>query len=469
MRQALSNATGVGLLLVVVVTILVEWHHGGAAVAAQPYVAMALVVLLTPQVQRGRQAFVAVALLLTGALALRAPDWTTAVRAGLSNAAFICAFFCALAGLRSVAERAPAIRRAGRFLAGQPPGRRYIALTFGGQVFALVLNYGAIALLGALATHGTDTEPDPVLRRHRSRRMLLAIQRGFTSVLPWSPMSFAVAITTALIPGTRLGAILVPGLVTGLLMAGTGWALDTAFRPKLAGPRPAPAPPEGSWRSMSPLLTLLAVLVASVATLHLATGIRVVGIVLLVVPAIAVLWAWLQARGGASADGEGTHAVGAWARDHVFDELPAAAGEIVLLMMAGYIGTVGAALLIPILEADQVDLSGVPAPLLLLALVWILPAAGQIGMNPILAATLLVPLIPPADHLGVAPATVVVAITAGWALAGVTSPFTATTVLTASFGRVSALHVGLVWNRGYFLVAAFIVSVWVLVFAHWFG
>ncbi len=136
-------------------------------------------------------------------------------------------------------------------------------------------------------------------------------------------------------------------------------------------------------------------------------------------------------------------------------------------MMAGYIGTVGAALLI--LEAGQVDLSGVPTPLLLLALVWILPAAGQIGMNPILAATLLVPLIPPAAHLGVAPATVVVAITAGWALAGVTSPFTATTVLTASFGRVSALHVGLVWNRSYFLAAAFIVSTWVLVFAHWFG
>ncbi|WP_299822188.1 hypothetical protein [uncultured Jannaschia sp.] len=311
MRQALSNATGVGLLLLVAVTILVEWHHGGAAVAAQPYVALALVVLLTPQVRRGRQAFVAVAMLLTGVLALRAPDWTTAVRAGLSNAAFICAFFCALAGLRSVAERAPAIRRAGRFLAEQPPGRRYIALPFGGQVFALVLNYGAIALLGALATHSTDAEPDPFLRRHRSRRMLLAIQRGFTSVLPWSPMSFAVAITTALIPGTSWGAILVPGLVTGLLMTGTGWALDTAFRPKLPGPRPVLASPEGSWRSMSPLLTLLAVLVASVATLHLATGIRVVGIVLLVVPAIAVLWAWLQARGGASADGEGTHAVGA--------------------------------------------------------------------------------------------------------------------------------------------------------------
>ena len=462
MSRALRVATGLGLLLVVAVTILVEWRLGTRAEAAQPFVALALVALLTPQVRRGRQAFVAVALVLTSVLALRDPGWAAAVRAGLANAAFICALFCALAGLRSVAERAPAIRRAGLFLAGQPPGRRYVALTFGGQVFALVLNYGAISLLGALATGSTDAEPDAVIRRHRSRRMLLAIQRGFTSVLPWSPLSFAVAITTVLVPGTTWSEVALPGMVTGLLMAGTGWAMDTAFKPKLAGPRPVRTAPEGSWLSMSPLLILLAILGTSIVTLYVAFGVRIVGVVLFVVPLVAVAWVLAQERGD-------LRKVGAWARGHVFGELPATAGEVVLLMMAGYIGAVGAALLIPILEAGRVDLSGVPAPALVVGLIWIMPFAGQLGMNPILAATLIAPLVPPAETMGIAPATVVAAITAGWALTGVTSPFTATTVLVGSFGRVSPHHVGLVWNRGYFLAAASVVSVWMLLFARFLG
>ncbi len=75
--------------------------------------------------------------------------------------------------------------------------------------------------------------------------MLLAIQRGFGSTLPWSPLSFAVAITTAIIPGTTFVSVAVPGMVTGFLMAVTGWALDTIFKPRIAGsPRIRQAPEE---------------------------------------------------------------------------------------------------------------------------------------------------------------------------------------------------------------------------------
>ena len=58
----------------------------------------------------------------------------------------------------------------------------------------------------------------------------------------------------------------------------------------------------------------------------------------------------------------------------------------------------------------------------------------------------------------------VAAIAAGWALSGATSPFTATTLLIGSFGKVSAVHVGLRWNGGYFLITATLLSVWVCVY-----
>ncbi|WP_020043444.1 hypothetical protein [Salipiger mucosus] len=418
---------------------------------------LGLVALLSLQVGWGRRAFVATAIVLTVALFLREPDWSEVVLRAIHSSAFIAAFFAALATLRSAAEKAPAIRDAGTFLSKQPPGRRYAALTVGGQMFALLLNYGAIALLGSLATASARAEPDAEIRFHRTRRMLLAIQRAFCSTLPWSPLSFAVAITTALIPGTNWGGVLLPALGTSALMAVTGWSLDSIFKPRLSHPPPERRKPEGSWALMLPLAGLLAILVASTLTLQWLSGLRVIAIVLLVVPTIALVWLTLQTR---SAAGLGRRLAG-----FAFDELPGYRGEVTLLMMAGYIGTVGAPLLQPLVAGLGLHPEALPTWLVLVGLVWLIPALGQLGMNPILGVTLLAPLIPSAEMLGVAPTAIVTAITAGWALGGISSPFTATTLLTGSFGNVSARHVGLVWNAGYMVAMLAILSLWVLVVA----
>ena len=221
--------------------------------------------------------------------------------------------------------------------------------------------------------------------------MLLAIQRAFTSMLPWSPLSFAIAISVALIPGATWAQAVLPGIVSSLLMAGTGWALDSMFRPTLSGPRPAPKPPQGSWASILPLLLLLAILVSSITLLHYVTDVRVVGMVILIVPLIAMAWIALQSR---SAEPE-LRIARRFAR-YSFCELPNYRSEILLLMMAGYIGTVGAPLLEPLLTGLGLDLAALPMPLVLVAFVWLIPLAGQIGMNPILAVTLIAPLVPPA-------------------------------------------------------------------------
>jgi len=99
------------------------------------------------------------------------------------------------------------------------------------------------------------------------------------------------------------------------------------------------------------------------------------------------------------------------------------------------------------------------------AFVWLIPLAGQVGMNPILAVTLIAPLIPGAASLGVTPTAIVVALTAGWALSGASSPFTATTLLIGSFAGISALRVGWVWNGVYTLLCGIILSIWVVLYA----
>ncbi|GGG62307.1 hypothetical protein GCM10011415_05710 [Salipiger pallidus] len=454
----LNRITGSLLAVITLLVICREWLDSQWQEPVLAALMAALTAALFVQVRPGRKAFVVVAALLTAALILRLDDWQSVLARGVAQASFIAAFFSALATLRSAAEPSETIRRSGDFLAQQPPGRRYLALTVGGSAFALLLNYGAIALLGSLATAAARSEPDPEIREHRRRRMLLAIQRGFVSSLPWSPLSFAIAISTALIPGASWSAALVPCIVTALLMTLIGWGLDTAFKPRLSQPPPTRTKPEGSWALLTPLLFLLGLLVCSVFVLGRVVDVRVVGLVLLIVPAMALGWTVLQARGGGAA-------VSARMGRFVFHDLPGYRSEVLLLTMAGYIGTIGAPLLAPLVKASGFHPEDLPTWLVLAALVWIIPLCGQIAMNPILAVTLIAPLLPSPDVLGITPAAMVTAITGGWALGGISSPFTATTMLTGSFGGVSAHHVGVRWNGGYMLALLVVIPLWVLLYA----
>ncbi|MFZ5963703.1 hypothetical protein ACOXXX_12175 [Thalassococcus sp. BH17M4-6] len=462
MRQgSIDRLTGLLLAAITFLVILNEWNVLTAITPAKPVLVVLVVALLTLRVAPARQAFVGVAAALTLALVMTRPDWSDVTVKALASSAFIAAFFTSLSTLRNVAQTSPAIQAAGTFLSGQPPGRRYAALTVGGQMFALLLNYGAIQLLGSLALANASSEPNAEVRGHRIRRMLLAIQRGFISTLPWSPLSFAMAISVSVVPDTSWARSLVPGLITAGLLAGIGWALDTAFKPRLSKPPGPRSAPEGTWATMLPLLMLLGVLVIGVVVLHEVSDVRIVGLVAVIVPSIALVWLLIQYWGDAPLANTARRAT-----DYVLRELPGYRGELTLLMMAGYIGTVGSALLGPLMARAGLDLTVLPTWLIMVSFVWIIPLAGQIGMNPILAVTLIAPLIPAASELGVTPTALIVAITSGWALSGASSPFTATTLLIGSFGGLSATRVGLVWNGVYTVLCATVLSAWVLLYAY---
>ncbi|WP_245867168.1 hypothetical protein [Oceaniglobus roseus] len=414
-----------------------------------------------PRVTWGRRVFVLIGIALLLAAMATEENWRDHALTALGRASFIAAFFTALTAIRAAAMTSPSIAECGRFLAGQPPGRRYLALTLGGHLFGLVLIYGAIALLGSLATESAAKERNEELRRHRTRRMLLAIQRGFISTLPWSPLGFAMAISLTVVPDGRWAEALPACLVSTALLAGIGWALDTIFKPKLSAPPPPRGAAEGDWFGhLKPLLILLAVLIVLVAALHEIAGVRIVGAVMSVVPVIALLWVAGQTAGPATAR---LSDAGARAAEFARRDLPAYGPEIILLVMAGFIGAMGAGLAQPLMAASGIDLAALPAWAILVGLVWFVPLTGQLGMNPILAVSLFAPLLPSPEALGIAPEAMIVAITGGWALSGATSPFTASTLLIANFGQVRPVYAGLVWNGPYMLVSATALSVWAVV------
>ncbi|MBU2962847.1 hypothetical protein KO516_18855 [Citreicella sp. C3M06] len=454
--------TGALLIAVTVLVAIREWVHTPALDPITFALWVVLVAALCVMVKPGRRAFVVAAVVLTGLLVWQVPDWQAVVVRALVSGTFIAAFFTALATLRSAAEPSPEIREAGSFLARQPPGRRYLALTLGGTGFALLLNYGSIALLGSLATAAAREEPDEEIRNHRRRRMLLAIQRGFVTSLPWSPLSFSIAITTALIPGGSWAGVFVPAFISAALMTLLGWGLDTVMKPKLKRPAPPRGAPDNHWEKLKPLAWLLGVLVVSVLVLGWITGLRIIALVLVIVPVMALVWTWMQTRSGGLP-------MRTRLFDYAFREMPGYKSEVLLLMMAGYIGTVGAPLLAPLVKASGFHPEDLPTWLVLVGLVWIVPLLGQFAMNPILAVSLIAPLLPSPDVLGIPPAAIVLAIVSGWALGGISSPFTATTLLTGAFGGVSARQVGVGWNGAYMLALLAVIPVWVLAYAFLFA
>ncbi|WP_370303170.1 hypothetical protein [Pseudooceanicola sp.] len=446
--------------------ILSEWVGGaGPAWAATGFLLTALGVLAL-RVSLVQRTFLAIGFVLALLAIATLPDWQALLHRAFSSASFIVAYFVALLSLRVAAANSSAMAECGRFFGEQPPGRRYLALTVGGQLFGLVIIYGAISVLGTMVQTSVKHEPDLRVRAIRLRRMLLAVQRGLVSILPWSPVAFTLAVTTPLVPGATWGGVVLPCFMSGVLLMLVGWTVDTLFErhpPAVPSGAAEPAPDLAIWlRKTAPLLLLLSGLAAVFAGLMQISDVRFQGIVMVTVPFIAFFWAAGQSVVGTAAHQPASLGRHCWT--FVRKDLPEARGEVVLLSMAGFIGSLGTGLLEPLVEG--VVLSALPPALLLLSVMVLIPITGQIGMNPILAVSLIAPLLPSGQELGVSPAAIVVAITAGWALSGATSPYTASTLLVAYFGEVRAVRVGLVWNGLFLLFSILALALWIIIVMH---
>lgn len=455
-----------GLLIVVAALCAVFAEVGGfPPVAALGGLAVLVFMALSlGRAGRAERIFIAVAGLLVAFLAATRADWMALLAGPLASAGFIAAFFAAVASLRNAASTSPGIERCGRFFAAQPDSRGYAMLTGGGALFSLMLSYGALSLLGAMALRAARTEPDPEAQRLRTRRMLLAVQRGVVSMLTWSPIAFPMALSTAIIPGATWSAALPACMVSAALLLVLGWALDRhgrkpAMRPDMA-PSLAPAEAPPPWSDLKTLAVLLVTLFALILLVHAWLGVRAVAAVVIVVPPFYLAWVALQRSFGAAG---WAHAVER-ASSYAFGELPSYRTELVILSMAGFIGGLGALIATPALSGAGFGASLVPAPVFVVGLLWLMPLTGQIGMNPILTLSLVGPLLPPAAAIGTTPSAFVLAIASGWALSGASSPYTVTTMLVGRLGGATARRVGLGWNLGFTLIGGLLLSAWLLVF-----
>lgn len=389
--------------------------------------------------------------------------------AGWRRGASYAAFFLALTTLRDAAETSPLVRRCGQHLVAQPPGRRYAALTAGGHVFGITLSYGAIELLAAmvmrantLASAGGSAD----IRAIRTRRMLMAIYRGFSVMNCWSPINIMTAVVSTAVPAAPMRLLLPLAFLVAVGMTALGWIEDRLSGARLqtrGGARPVTTE---SWMIHWRIVALILLVMALAEGTAALFGVSLVAGVTLVVPLIALGWLIVQSWRYA---GPGARRLPALLRrraERFVLRIPTIRGEATVLGGSGFMGVAIGNLLPSVgLTPLLATLPPVTIPLLIPLL---LIATGQIGLNPVAMVALVGAVVPDPTALGVPPAGPAFACMLGWGLGVTMTPMSSSAIITARWAGVSPWTVTTRWNA--FFTSSALVLAWaaiVLAFVVW--
>jgi hypothetical protein len=398
--------------------------------------------------------FLVVGLALAAATALTVEAPGPVLAAGLARAAFIATLFSALNMLRDAASTSTVVRRCGLFLADQPPGRRYVALTAGSHLFSIILNFGAVGLLGTLTQRALDGDASQ-RGKLRERRMMTAIHRGFATILCWSPLTVSMAVVLTALPDTDWRQIVPWCAASALGLTALGWAVDRAIRPPPGlVARSAAAEPGGErWTVLLPILGLVVAVFAVGVAIEELAGVRLVFGVMTGVPVIAALWFGAQSRRPVAA-------AAARLRDHVRLAFPSYRLEMVILTTGAFIGSLIGALLPPPLVGQAIAAVPLPAWALVALLAWVVVGLGQVGLNPVLSISALAGALPPPTTLGLPPAAIAVALCGAWALTAVSSPFSAGALIVGQMTGTPSTTAGSRWNGPYAVAGLLLLTAW---------
>jgi hypothetical protein len=364
------------------------------------------------------------------------------------------AFFLALSSLRDAAETSRLVRRCGQHLVAQPPGRRYAALTGGGHLFGIILSYGAIELLGAMVMRANTLQAaggSETTRALRTRRMLMAIYRGFAVMNCWSPLNLMTAVVSTAVPAAPMRMLLPIAFVVSVLMAALGWLEDRFSAARLLTSRPAatgaPRPQTTeSWSIHLRIVALVALvmLLAELGSIFL--GVSLVAAVTLIVPLVGLGWAIAQAWTFVTTANPITRTAAILRRraGRFFLRVPNFRSEATVLAGSGFMGVaVGGALPAAGLAPLIAHLPPIAVPLLVPV---ILIGTGQLGLNPVAVIALFGAALPDPAAFGIAPAVLAFACMLGWGLAVNMTPMSASAITTARWAGVSPWTVSTEWN-----------------------
>jgi hypothetical protein len=400
--------------------------------------------------------FTGAAVVLSLVVVVIKPEPWPIIAKAILLAAYFSTFLLALNMLRDAARTSLAVKRCGNYVIAQPPGRRYAALTMAAHLFAVILNYGVVNLLGTMVKRSnTLASAGGDMRRYkiREQRMMLAVMRGQCTMVGWSPLSILIALTVSLIPGLTWGALAPAGATFSLLFLAVGWMLDRLqWRMPAGASVQTPVAAHGFAASVLPMLAVLLGIMVLVIGASKALDLTTVDSIILMMPVFAMLWIGVQfshlgVRRMLAMVGR---RVARWP----MGEFASSRSETLILSNAAYIGAVLAALVPE--DAIQNAIARFDLPWLALAIVMalIIAVVGQIGINSLVMLTLIGSSLHHMSADGLPSVLLATALLGGAALSIASSPYGTPVVLVGGLTGETPEKIGRVWN-GPFTIAAF--------------
>lgn len=448
-----------GAILIALLTAIFASEFGGYLLAAPISAALLLVFYATEWIRMRKVAriFVAGGASMT-IFAFLSDEPIELIRKGLEAGAFLTAFIASLAGMRAMADRSAMVRRCGRQLMSQPPGKRYLALAFGGSVFGVIINIGALNLLGSMLRQSVSIDdPDKkiaAIHRATLQRSLIAVLRGFSTSLLWSPLSISVALVLKSLPGIEWPELIGAGALVAFVSIMFGWLVDRLFERDPKATAKIGQTGDGWTVHWFPALLIFSVFIMA-ATIESLSGVALIVSVMASVPIVTFGWMVVQERGATISDTiirsarRGT--------DIICDILPDYRNEMVIVSTAAYAGAIISYFLTPELVAELLTKAHIPAmafPAIVIAIVLL---GGLAGLNAIVTVTILATALPNPEAFGVPTIILGLVHIYAWGLTVASSPVAMSTLILGALTRESGATVGLKWN-GLFTLLAWIVS-----------
>jgi len=361
----------------------------------------------------------------------------------VDRAAFFTLFLTSLAVLRESAKTSQLVRHCGTILVNQPPGRRYLLMSFGSHLFSVMLNIGALNVLGTMVRGAIRPSSNPETQRLggiRRRRMLTATIRGFCGVPLWAPTSVTMLLVLSGIPELSWEQYAPLGLLWTLLFISWGAVLDRfAYkRPKVQSVN------GGDLAHLIPLVALVALIPSLAFVISKVTGLALFSALLMSAPAIGLTWIWVQYKGRSTRIKRGLllRRMGRSFPETFTNQR----NEVVLFASSGFIGVILIPLIDPVAASAFLAQANIGNATLMVGISLVMLICAFVGINAIITVTLVLGALQQLPDLNIPPQVQASVVAITWAVFAGASPFTTSLRFISGFSGISPLRFGIEWN-----------------------
>ncbi|WBU59220.1 hypothetical protein [Paracoccus albus] len=318
-------------------------------------------------------------------------------------------------------------------------------------MLGVLLSLGAVGLLGGMIARGVERTralSGDTVAMIRTRRMTLASLRGVVSVPLWSPTSISMPLVITGLPSLSWWQIFPSGASVAISLLLIGWLTDRLSYARV--PHRVDDVVTGGAALMARLALAIAFLPLAGGMFGRAIGISMISAILLLAPAVAIVWLGIQARG----EGKSAPLI-AGPRRFLHRTLPQIVemrSELVIFGMSGALG----ALILPMIDVDAlvgwIERFGLGAGWLLFLGYLFIVVTSILGLNAIVSVTLFVGVASQLSDFGLRPLAIALTALYSWSVAAGISPLSVSVRLASGAVGQSPSTVGFEWNGRYSLV-----------------